>query len=89
MNKLFFLILTVVFFSNRLYGQTIVDVAEITLKIGGHGDEVFYYGFAEGDQLVFNFQEVNGKELKEIEIIELPYSYKFMDYNSKKLRTRY
>jgi len=39
---------------------------------------------SEGDQLVFNFQEVNGKELKEIEIIEFPSTSKFMDYKKQK-----
>ena len=46
------------------------------------GEEEFYYGFAEGDVLVFNFEEKEGKELKEIEIIELPSSTKFADFKS-------
>lgn len=79
----------VVLFSTRLFGQTTIDVAETTLKIGAlGGEEVFYYGFAEGDQLVFNFQEVKGKELKELEIIELPSSSKFMDYKTKKIENK-
>ena len=53
------------------YGQTPVDVAESTLKVGILGEEIFYFGFAEGDKLIFNFEEVNGKELK-----ELDYEYK-------------
>ncbi len=69
----------------KIYGQTPIDVAENTLKVGGLGEEVFYYGFSEGDQLIFNFEEVNGKELKELEIIELPMSSKFMDYKTKKI----
>jgi len=89
MNKLTILILAIVLFSTRLLGQTKIDVAETTLKIGGlGGEEVFYYGFAEGDQLVFNFEEVNGKELKELEIIELPSSSKFMDYKTKKIENK-
>lgn len=66
-------------------GQAPVDIAESTIKVGGLGEEVFYYGFAEGDQLVFNFQEVNGKELKEVEITEWPASSKFMDFKTKKI----
>ncbi len=68
--------------------QQPIDVAESTLKISGMGEEVFYFGFAEGDKLVFNFQEVNGKELKELEIIELPSSSKFMDYKTKKIENK-
>lgn len=72
----------------RLFEGTPIDVAESTLKVGAFGEEVFYYGFAEGDQLIFNFQEVNGKELKEMEIIELPSSSKFMDYKTKKIENK-
>lgn len=68
--------------------QSPIDVAENTLKVAGLGEEVFYYGFAEGDQLIFNFEEVNGKELKEIEIVEYPSSSKFMDYKSKKISNK-
>lgn len=69
-------------------GSTPVEVADSTLKIGGLGEEVFYYGFAEGDQIVFSFEEVNGKELKEIEIVELPSNSKFMDYKTKKIENK-
>ncbi|OAQ41959.1 hypothetical protein A5893_02240 [Pedobacter psychrophilus] len=89
MNKLTILILTIGLFSTRLLGQTVVDITETTLKVDGlGGEEILYYGFSEGDQLIFNFQEVNGKELKEIEIIELPTSSKFMDYKSTKIENK-
>jgi len=68
--------------------QSIVDVAESTLKVSAFGEEVFYYGFSEGDQLIFNFTEINGKELKELEITELPSSSKFMDYKTKKIENK-
>lgn len=84
-----YLFLIIVFcISSQIKAQNYIDVAETTLKISGLGEEVFYYGFAEGDQLIFNFEEVNGKELKEIEIIELPSSSKFMDYKSKKIENK-
>lgn len=62
-----------------------IDVAESTLKVGGFGEESFYYAFVEGDQLIFNFEELNGKELKEVEIIEYPSSSKYMDYKTSKI----
>jgi hypothetical protein len=65
--------------------QILIDVVESTIKVPGMGEEIFYYGFAEGDQLVFNFQEVNGKELKEVEITELPASPKFMEYKAARI----
>lgn len=75
-------------FTFSLFGQTPVDVAESTFKVNGLGEEVFYYGFSEGDQLIFSFQEINDKELKEIEIIELPSSSKFMDYKTKRVDSK-
>jgi hypothetical protein len=68
--------------STFLIAQTPIDVTESTLKIRAIGDEVFYCGFAEGDQVIFNFEEVNGKELKEVEIIEMPSTSRFMDYKT-------
>jgi len=70
------------------HSQQPIDVAESTLKVSAMTEEVFYYGFAEGDQLIFNFTEVNGKELKELEITELPSSSKFMDFKTKKIDSK-
>jgi hypothetical protein len=68
------------------YGQLQpVEVAELTIKVGSYSTEELFYGFAEGDQIIFNFEELNGKELKELEIIELPNSSKFMDYKTEKI----
>lgn len=75
-------------FVATLNAQSSIEVVDNTIKIGAFGDEVLYYGFAEGDQLIFNFQEVNGKELKEVEIIEMPGSSKFMDYKTKKIQNK-
>ena len=71
-----------------LSAQNITPVFESTLKVGGLGEEKLYYGFAEGDQLIFDFEEVNGKEMKEVEIAEYPSSSKFMDYKSKKIANK-
>ncbi|HTJ53232.1 MAG TPA: hypothetical protein VL443_27445 [Cyclobacteriaceae bacterium] len=87
MTRLFFVWIVFVIGYN-LKAQDIINVAESTLKISALSEEVFYFGFAEGDQLIFNFEEVNGKELKEIEIIELPGSSKFMDYKAKKIENK-
>ena len=71
------------------YGQLQpIDVAELTIKIGGMSSEEMFYGFAKDDQIVFNFEELKGKELKEIEIIELPNNSKFMDYKTVKIENK-
>lgn len=85
MNKKLLLVLTFCLFSITIFGQSIVDVSESTIKVSALEEHLLYYGFAEGDQLIFNFESIDGKELKEIEIIEMPTSSKFADYQSVKI----
>lgn len=75
-------------FSQFCIGQERIDVAEQTIKVGSKEEEVLYYGFAEGDQIVFNFEEVDEKEVKEVEIIELPENSKFKDYEVKVIKDK-
>lgn len=75
-------IFTSIFLQSAFCQLEPVDVADLTIKVGGMKTEELYYGFAEGDQIVFNFEDVKGKAMKEIEIIELPSNSKFMDYKS-------
>jgi len=84
MKKLLFFVASLVAFS-LVNAQTPVTVCDQSLKIGAMGEETFYYGFAEGDQIVFDFEEVNGKELKEIEIVELPSSSKYSAFKTAKV----
>ncbi|MBK9568946.1 MAG: hypothetical protein IPO53_02790 [Chitinophagaceae bacterium] len=74
--------------SLQLQGQTPVDVAESTIKVGILGEEIFYFGFAEGDKLIFNFEEVNGKELKELEILEMPSTSKMLEVKTSKIANK-
>src|SRR5262245_32220499 len=71
-----------------LLGQKPVTVVENTLKLGPFKEEVFYYGFAAGDKLIFNFEEGNNKELKEVEIMELPSTSRYMEYKTKKIENK-
>ena len=89
MRKIIITIITIGLFPcGRLYCQKPVMVVENTFKVGPFKEEVFHYGFAAGDKLVFNFEEVNKKEMKEVEIMELPSSSKFMDYKTKKIENK-
>jgi hypothetical protein len=87
-NPILLAVLITLLAAIKSVGQTPVDVADNTFKVKSFGEEIFYYGFAEGDQLIFSFQEVDNKELKEVEIIEMPGSSKFMDYKSKKVENK-
>lgn len=88
MKKMTFTLLTCLTILSAFGQQQPIDVAELTIKIGSMGSEELFYGFAEGDQIIFNFEELKGKELKEVEIIELPSSSKFMDYKTTKIENK-
>lgn len=65
--------------------QDTITVMENTFKIKGGHDESYYYGFAQGDKMIVKLEEVNGKEIKEFEIIEGQSTSKFMDINTAKI----
>lgn len=70
------------------YAQQTIDVAENVVKVGIKGEEAVYFGFAEGDQLIFSFEEANGKEMKEVEIVEMPANSRFMDVKTSKIENK-
>lgn len=84
--------LTLLFFSLFVsaasFSQDIVDVTDQTIKIGGLKEEQLLFGFAEGDRIIFNFKEIDGKELKELEILEYPASSKYSDYKTSKVENK-
>lgn len=62
-----------------------VNVTDQTLKIGAGQTESLFYGFAAGDEIVFSFEETDGKPLKVIEIIELTENKKFSEFKSSSI----
>lgn len=52
------------------YGQESLLLTEQTLRIGS--EENLYYGFAAGDEITISLREVDGKELKEVELLHYP-----------------
>lgn len=64
--------------------QNPLDVTDQTIKIGAFKEEELLFGFAEGDKVMFSFEEVNKKDLKEVEILEYPSNSKFSDYKTNK-----
>ena len=62
-----------------MQAQNAIDVYESTFKLKGTDEVSFFFGFAENDNIVLNFEEINGKEVKEVEVLETSGSSKFMD----------
>jgi hypothetical protein len=52
------------------FAQQAIEITDQTLKISG--EEYLYFGFTAGDEVVFSIEEVNGKELKEVEVLRYP-----------------
>lgn len=65
--------------------QTPVEVADLSVKVPSLGTQEFYYGFEEGDELIFNYKELSKKGIKQIEIIEYPSNVKYSGYEVKEL----
>lgn len=86
MKKLF--IISFILLPYFCSGQQPIDVAELTIKIQPNSTKDLYYGFPKGDQIVFTCSEINGKNLKEIEITEYPETSKFKDYETSKIENK-
>lgn len=61
----------IIFFYVGLKAQTSIPLTDQTIKLSGLGEENFYLGFHEGDEVLLNFEELKGKGLKEIEITDI------------------
>jgi hypothetical protein len=88
MNRLILTFSALLILNISLQSQTAIDVVDLTQRIGALEDKTLMYGFAEGDQIVFNFSELDGKELKEMEIAEYPTNSKYMDYKISKVENK-
>ena len=77
------------FFTTTAFAQQApIDVTEQTIKLGPMQEQELQFGFAAGDKILFQFKEINDKELKEIEVIEYPNTPKFSDYKTTQIDTK-
>lgn len=53
-----------------VFSQDLIEVTDQTIKISGEED--LYYGFTKGDEVELYLREVNGKDLKEVEVLLYP-----------------
>jgi hypothetical protein len=88
MKKSTILVLFILLFSYS-YAQDTIDVVEKTIKIGGVSNESEYYGFAEGDKVIFNLTVEKGKELKDVTISEYPENVKFAEHTVEKIQNKF
>jgi len=69
------------------FGQDTLVVVEKSIKIAGMSPLTEYYGFAEGDQIVFSVSLDKG-ELKDVTIAEYPNNVKFAEHSIEKLNKK-
>ena len=79
---------TVIRENNTPYSPKVIDVTDQTIRLGGGKKEELMFGFAAGDKIIFNFEETDSKELKEIEIIEYPTLSRFSDYKTSRVKNK-
>lgn len=87
MNKQLIITLLFVLFSVQLFGQTSV-LAENTVRVAPESEQSFYFGFAKGDEIIFNLDTENSEILNQVEIIELPSAQRFMEYNTQRIHNK-
>lgn len=80
-------LLLILIFYNQAFSQSVI-IADTAFKLPILGEQLLYYGFAAGDQVVVSFQEENGKELKEIEIVQWPATSKFKQSKISSLQNK-
>jgi hypothetical protein len=70
------------------YSPKVIDVTDQTIRLGGGKKEELMFGFAAGDKIIFNFEEADGKDVKEIEVIEYPTLSRFSDYKTSRVKNK-
>lgn len=71
--------------SAYVFGQGIIPITETTLQLGYDETKEVYYSFEEGDQILFNLHMVQGKHIREIEIVELPGNTVFSAFKANEI----
>jgi hypothetical protein len=86
MKKISLALLVIISFYIHAKSQTPITVVDTSFKLGVLGEQFLYFGFAKGDELIFSFQEQNGKELKEIEIVEWPATSRYKESKTSNIQ---
>lgn len=71
-----------------IFAQDTLDVVDKKIKIGGVATVTEYYGFADGDKIIFSLTVEGKKDLKDITISEYPNNVKFADHKTDKIENK-
>lgn len=84
MIKNILLILSILTFPITFANTNPILVTESTISLNFDETEELFFSFAEGDIIEFDFEMVKGKNLKEIEVYELPNNRIFSEFKAEK-----
>jgi len=80
------LLFSVILISQNIFSNSEpILITESTIKLGFDQTQVLFYSFAEGDEIVFNFEMIKGKHIKEVQIIELPSNLIFAEFKAQNI----
>lgn len=78
---IFLLLLTTI----QTCAQPSIEVADLTFKLKSGANDTLYFGFAAGDQVIFSFEETDGKGLKEVTVFGFPRQKIYAGYEISQL----
>lgn len=79
---------TALLYCISIIGQERIPVTETTLSLSFDQTVEVYYGFASGDEIVFNMNMLQGKHIKYVEIVELPSNIIFTEFKAHIIRDK-
>ncbi len=65
-----------------------VEVCDIVLRLKGDDVQEVYYGFAAGDQILFDFSETEGRTVAAFEVVEYPENIRFREFEIAEIRSK-
>ena len=59
-----------------------IEVAKVAVKVGPRSSEELFYAFAEGNRILFDFNEIDGNAISEFSVSEYPGQTRFQEVNT-------
>lgn len=73
----------------RAQAPSRLEVCDLILRLKGNDVQEVYYGFAAGDQIIFDFSEVEGRPIAGVEIVEYPENVRYRELETAEVREKY
>lgn len=88
MNSRLLIFFIAFFFQSLLFAQELVKVTESTIVLDMDQTKELFYSFAQGDEVVFDMEMVKGKNIKLVEIVEMPSNTLITEYKASNIKDK-